>query len=88
MNHLVERIQRLPLDLRLFCIIPYTYELQPPKLVHDIRTYRVDTRILDNVYGTMYNDAILRIRFGLPSKMLRRVETTFFIQTHVKLAIV
>jgi len=59
MNHLVERVQRLPLDLRLFCIIPYTYELQPPNLVHDIRTHRVDTRILENVYGTMFNDAIL-----------------------------
>ena len=59
MNHLVERIQRLPLDLRLFCIIPYTYEVQPPNLVHDIRTHRADTRILDNVYATMYNDTIL-----------------------------
>ena len=27
--------------------------------MHDIRTHRVDTRILENVYGTMFNDAIL-----------------------------
>lgn len=59
MNPIIEYIQYLPLDVRLFCIIPYTYELQRPELLHNIRTYKVDTRLLDNVYGTMFTDTIL-----------------------------
>ena len=59
MNTLTKRIQNLPLELRLWCIIPYTYELQNKELLRDIRTYRIDKNILDNVYGTQYNNNIL-----------------------------
>jgi hypothetical protein len=59
MNTLTKRIHRLPLELRLWCIIPYTYQLQNKKLLRDIRTYRTDKNILDNVYGTRYNNYIL-----------------------------
>jgi hypothetical protein len=59
MNPILEYVKYLPLDVRLFCIIPYTYEPQYPQLLHDIRTYKVDTRLLDNVYGTMFTDTIL-----------------------------
>jgi hypothetical protein len=59
MNTLTKRIHRLPLELRLWCIIPYTYQLQNKELLRDIRTYRTDKNILDNVYGTQYNNNIL-----------------------------
>ena len=59
MNTLTKRIHNLPLELRLWCIIPYTYELQNKELLRDIRTYRIDKNILDNVYGTQYNNNIL-----------------------------
>lgn len=59
MNRFIRRIHRLPLELRLFCIIPYTYQLQSPELLRDIRGYRVDIDILDNLYHTQYNDVIL-----------------------------
>ena len=59
MNTLTKRIHRLPLELRLWCIIPYTYKLQNKELLRDIRTYHTDKNILDNVYGTQYNNNIL-----------------------------
>ena len=59
MNTLTKRIQNLPLELRLWCIIPYTYQLQNKELLRDIRTYHTDKNILDNVYGTQYNNNIL-----------------------------
>lgn len=52
-------IKYLPMELRLFCIIPYTYSLQSPELTRDIRTYKEDTCLLDVIYNTRYNDAIL-----------------------------
>ena len=59
MDTLIQRIHRLPLELRLWCIIPYTYQLQNKELLRDIRTYRTDKNVLDNVYGTQYNNNIL-----------------------------
>ena len=59
MNTLTKRIHNLPLELRLWCIIPYTYQLQNKELLRDIRTYHTDKNILDNVYGTQYNNNIL-----------------------------
>jgi len=59
MNKFTRYIHQLPLELRLFCIIPYTYQLQSPELMRDIRGYRVDIDILDNLYHTQYNDQIL-----------------------------
>ena len=59
MNTLTKRIQNLPFELRLWCIIPYTYQLQNKELLRDIRTYHTDKNILDNVYGTQYNNNIL-----------------------------
>lgn len=59
MNTVTKRIHRLPLELRLWCIIPYTYNLQNKELLRDIRTYHTDKNILDNVYSTLYNKNIL-----------------------------
>jgi hypothetical protein len=59
MKTLIEKIHRLPLELRLWCIIPYTYQLQNKELLRDIRTYRTDMNILDNIYGVQYTDSIL-----------------------------
>jgi len=52
-------VKYLPLELQLFCITPYTYSIQPTQLVHEIRTYKCDIDILDNLYTTQYNDVIL-----------------------------
>ena len=41
------------------CIIPYTYELQPKNLLMDIRSFRVDYSLVENIYYTMYNSSIL-----------------------------
>ena len=59
MNTLTKRIHNLPLELRLWCIIPYTYQLQNKELLRDIRSYHTDKNILDNIYGTQYNNNIL-----------------------------
>jgi hypothetical protein len=52
-------VYRLPLEIRLFCIIPFTYTLQSRELMRDVRSYRVDIDILDNVYSVQHNDLIL-----------------------------
>ncbi len=59
MDTLTKRIHRLPLELRLWCIIPYTYQVQNKELLRDIRTYRIDINILDNIYGLQYTESIL-----------------------------
>lgn len=52
-------VHKLPMEIRLWCIIPFTYSLQSRELMRDVRTYRVDIDILDNVYNVQYNDHIL-----------------------------
>jgi len=59
MDTLTKRIHRLPLELRLWCIIPYTYQLQNKELLRDIRTYHTDANIVDNIYGIQYTGSIL-----------------------------
>lgn len=59
MNPILDYIKYLPTDITLYCIIPYTYQPQQPDLLRDIRTYKKDTDLLDNSYGTMYTDSIL-----------------------------
>ena len=59
MNPILDYIKYLPVELILFCIIPYTYQPQCPELLHDIRTYKKDTGMLDNTYGTTYTESIL-----------------------------
>lgn len=49
----------LPYYLVHRCIIPYTYELQPKQLRMDIRSFRVDYSLVENIYYTMYNSSIL-----------------------------
>jgi hypothetical protein len=49
----------LPYYLVHRCIIPYTYELQPKHLLMDIRSFRVDYSLIENIYYTMYNSSIL-----------------------------
>jgi hypothetical protein len=52
-------VHKLPIEIRLFCIIPFTYTLQSRELMRDVRSYRVDMDILENVYNVQYNDDIL-----------------------------
>jgi len=59
MNPILDYVKYLPYELILFCIIPYTYQPQCPELLHDIRTYKKDTEILDDIYGTIYTESIL-----------------------------
>jgi len=52
-------VYKLPMEIRLWCIIPFTYILQSPELLRDVRSHRVDVDILDNVYGVQHLDNIL-----------------------------
>ena len=59
MSTIADKIKCLPNDLIQYCIIPYTYQIQNKDLLRDIRTYKKDINLLDNIYGTMYTNSIL-----------------------------
>ena len=56
MNKLIDK---LPFDVIINHILPYTYKPQPNNLLTDIRSHYADYGILDNVYMTQYNEFIL-----------------------------
>jgi hypothetical protein len=49
----------LPEDVIINHIIPFTYSVQPRKLMVDIRSYVDDYAFLENIYTFEYNDEIL-----------------------------
>jgi hypothetical protein len=58
-KELCKRIRKLPDDIIINHIIPYTYSPQPNKLLCDIRSYVHDYGYIDNMYLYDYNYAIL-----------------------------
>jgi hypothetical protein len=52
-------ISLLPEDVIINHIIPFTYSVQPRKLMVDIRSYVDDYAFLENIYTFEYNDEIL-----------------------------
>jgi hypothetical protein len=50
---------KLPLDIVINRILPYTYEVKPPRLLRDIRSFYEDLHIIDNFYQFDYNDKVL-----------------------------
>lgn len=56
---LVKLLHRLPDDIVMNHIIPYTYQRQPLSLLHDIRSYIREFRFVKDVYYTEYNPCVL-----------------------------
>ena len=54
-----EYIDRLPSEIIINNILPYTYEKKPSELLLDIRTFKTDFNILINLYAFNYNYRIL-----------------------------
>jgi len=52
-------IDKLPVDVIINHILPYTYEPQPLKLLADIRSFYTDYNLLENTYMFDYNNAVL-----------------------------
>jgi len=51
----MEWIQRLPKEIRAH-IIPYTYQVQPKKLLQDIENYKETQEVLFGLYHHYWND--------------------------------
>lgn len=52
-------LNRLPMDVILNHILPYTYLPQNPRLLIDIKSYRSDNNVVENLYFTEFNENIL-----------------------------
>jgi len=52
-------LRKIPLDVIINHIIPYTYAKQPPRLMSDIRSFHEDYRIIANYYYYELNEYIL-----------------------------
>jgi hypothetical protein len=55
----VELINRLPFDIVVNHILPYTYNIQPPRLLRDIRSFCADYSFLENIYAFDFNYDVL-----------------------------
>lgn len=55
----IKYMSRVPTDVLINHIIPYTYNIQSPKLLYDLKNYIEDFSLLENTYETMYNYGIL-----------------------------
>jgi len=52
-------MQKLPLEIIVNNIAPYIYLKQDKYLLNDIRSYYNETRFLENLYYSEFNDSIL-----------------------------
>ena len=80
--HLLETTWRIPYAVINRHIIPYTYNLQPRKLLHDIRNYVSDYKLLENEYFTLYNENILMT--DLCSYYETPIKMTAVLMRHIK----
>jgi len=55
----INYIQSLPEDVVINHIIPYTYQLQPKRLLSDIRSFVNDYALVESIYMTQFNAHIL-----------------------------
>jgi len=54
-----ELLKKIPNDIIINHIIPYTYQKQPLRLLHDIRSYTREFKFVEDVYYTEYNPSVL-----------------------------
>jgi hypothetical protein len=54
-----ELLKKIPNDIIINHIIPYTYQKQPLCLIHDIRSYTREFKFVEDVYYTEYNPSVL-----------------------------
>jgi len=55
----IECIKKIPTEIIINNILPYTYETKPKDLLLDIITFRTDYNIIINLYAFSYNYRIL-----------------------------
>jgi hypothetical protein len=56
---MLKGVKKLPHDVIINHIIPYTYQTQPLSLLRDIRSYTREFRFVKDVYYTEYNPSVL-----------------------------
>jgi hypothetical protein len=69
-------INKLPDDVIINHILPYTYEPQPRKILNDIRSFSKDYSLIENIYMTQFNELILLydlLRFLYPSYVIKNI---------------
>jgi hypothetical protein len=54
-----ELLKKIPNDIIINHIIPYTYQKQPSCLIRDIRSYTREFKFVKDVYYTEYNPSVL-----------------------------
>ena len=52
-------LQRIPMDVMINHILPYTYEPQPKTLLQDIKNFVEDFNLVENCYAFDYNYILL-----------------------------
>lgn len=55
----LELFKKIPMDIMINHIMPYTYEPQFKLLLFDIRSFTKDFQFVEDVYYTEYNSAVL-----------------------------
>lgn len=56
---IVELFKKLPMDIIMNHIMPYTYKPQMKLLLFDIRSFTNDFKFVEDIYYTEYNGAVL-----------------------------
>jgi len=54
-----ELLKKIPDEIIINHIIPYTYQTQPLRLLHDIRSYTREFKFVEDIYYTEYNPSVL-----------------------------